>query len=456
MTTTTSHIADLGVDEWATLTRRAAAEAVASAERRGKTPPAELVAVAAMTERQLIERRNRNGPARQRLSPVMRLVEADHMRRVAESRAREAHQGRLDAEAAAASARAEAEESARAASAARAHLRTVQQQAAAKDTERTAERAAAAEAHERGLQELRAELERVRADAEAEIAASRERAVAAEARARQRADERTSASEAAEQAMQQWRVELEKVRADTEAELAATRERAAAAEARAQQRTEERTSASEAAEKAAQELRGELERVRADAAAEVAASRGWAAGQAAAAREAAEAEVARAYAAADEAVRRAQARAEHLSAIQPLSIPLPPFEFRSETGQIENALNALQRIDYVLEVDMVDVGAYDVPLDIDLMQTLARVVQDHARYLSEESSQVSGAPRDEAQAYAQIAAEAFRALLQRIDTALRQLGHRNRGPEADVVDIVSAMLADPWVRRARNLDLQAP
>ena len=85
MTSTWRHITDLDVDEWAALTRRAAAEAVAAAERRGKTPPAELVAVAGMTERQLVEHRTRNGPARQRLSPVMQLVEADHLRRTAET-----------------------------------------------------------------------------------------------------------------------------------------------------------------------------------------------------------------------------------------------------------------------------------------------------------------------------------------------------------------------------------
>src|SRR5262245_32813350 len=171
MTTIMRHIEGLGVDEWAELTRRAAVEAVAAAERRGKKPPAELLAVAAMTERQLIERRARNGPARQRLSPVMQLVEADHMRRVAEGRAREAHQDKLDAEQTTAAARAEAEEAARTSDAARQNLRTVQQQAAGRERERTVERAAAAEAHERALQQLRAELEQVRADAAAEIAA---------------------------------------------------------------------------------------------------------------------------------------------------------------------------------------------------------------------------------------------------------------------------------------------
>jgi len=108
----------------------------------------------------------------------------------------------------------------------------------------------------------------------------------------------------------------------------------------------------EAAEKVAQELRGELDRVRADAEAEVAASREWAAGEAAAVREAADAEVARAYAAADDAIRSAKAVVSRAKSIQPLSVPVPSFDFRPQIGHIEKALNALQGIDYVLEVDM--------------------------------------------------------------------------------------------------------
>jgi colicin import membrane protein len=455
MTTTMRHITDLDVDEWAALTRRAAVEAVAAAQRRGKTPPAELVAVATMTERQLVERRAQNGPARQRLSPLMELVDADHQRHVAEGRARNAYQDKLDAEAAAAAARAEAEESSRTAAAARAQVRAAQQQAAERDSERAAERAAAAEAHERGLQQLGAELEKVRADAEAEIAAARERAAAAEARAQQRAAERTAASEAAEQALQQLRTEFEQVRADAETVIAAARERATAAEARAQQRATERTAASEAAERAAQQLRGEIERVRADADAEIAASRGWAAGEATAVRKAADAEVARIYAEAGDAIQQAQAQATRALAMQPFSVPVPSFEFRSETGHIENALNALQRIDYVLEVDMANDGDPDISLDVDLMQTLAWIVQEHARYLCDESqgaaSGMTDSPRDEATAYAQAAAEAFRVFLQRIETAARRLGGHHRGPDAAIVHVVTAMLADPWVQRARTI-----
>ena len=142
---------------------------MAAAERRGKTPPAELVAVAAMTERQLLERRARNGPARQRLSPLMQLVEADHSRRLAEGRARDAYQDKLDAEAVAAAARAEAEESSRSG---RGGAGTASAQCSSRlpsetPNERRSE-PAAAEAHERAMQQLRAELEQVRADAEAD------------------------------------------------------------------------------------------------------------------------------------------------------------------------------------------------------------------------------------------------------------------------------------------------
>jgi hypothetical protein len=450
MTTIMRHIEDLEVEQWAALTRRAAADAVTAAQRRGKTPPPELVAVAAMTERQLVERRARNGQAKQRLSPLMQLVEADHQRRVAEARARDAHQRKLDAESAAAAARVEADESSRTSDAARAQLRTVQQQVAEKDMERAAERAAVAEAHERALQQMRAELEQVRADAEAEIAVAKERAAAAEARAQKRTTERTTASEAAEQALQEWRTELERVRADADAEVAAAKERAAAAEARAEQRAAERTTAAEAAAHAAQRLRGELERVRADAAAEVAASRGWAAGEAAAARDAADAEVARAHAAADEAMRRARARAART-----LSMPVPPFESRSETAHIESALNALHQIDYMLEVGMADDGDPDIPLDVDLVHTLVRAVQQHAVYLCNESRSATTS-HDATAVYREAAEDAFRAFLQRIETVARRLGGRNRSPDAEVVNVVTAMLADPWVQRVRNLGTQAP
>lgn len=303
---------------------------------------------------------------------------------------------------------------------------------------------------------MRSELEQVRADAEAAVASARERATAAEARAQQRTAERTAATETAEQAAQQLRTEFEQVRADAEAVVVAARERAAAAEARAQKRAAERTAASEAAEQAVQQLRGELARVRADANAEIAASRGWAAGEAAAVREAADAKVAQAYAAADEAVRQAQAQAARTSSLQPLSIPVPPLEFRTETGHIENALNALHQIDYVLEVGIANGRDPDIAIDIGLMQTLVAAVRDHAMYLSDESrgatSSMNTPPRGPAAVYAEVAEEAFRNLLQRVETVVRQLGGRNLGSDTEIVNVVTGMLADPWVKRIRRLD----
>jgi colicin import membrane protein len=148
-------------------------------------------------------------------------------------------------------------------------------------------------------------------------------------------------------------------------------------------------------------------------------------------RKAAEAEVARAYVTADDAVRQAEAQAAHIKSLQPLSIPVPPFEFRAETGHIESVLNALQQIDYVLEVGMADGGDAGIPLDIDLMQTLVWAVQEHARYLSDQSrirGPAGSPPADAAAAYEQAAAESFRAFLQRIEDVARRLGGRDRSP----------------------------
>jgi hypothetical protein len=188
MTTTRQHIEDLDVDKWATLTRRAAADSVAAAKRLGIEPRPESVALAGMSERELAQHRERNGPPVPRRSLAMQLVEADHLRRVAEEQAREAHQGRLDAEAAASLAWDEAEQSARVATAAGERIRDVEAEAARRDAERTAERAA----DQKKMQQLQAEIERVRADAAAELAAAEEKVRAAEARAVERGPERTT------------------------------------------------------------------------------------------------------------------------------------------------------------------------------------------------------------------------------------------------------------------------
>jgi colicin import membrane protein len=204
-------------------------------------------------------------------------------------------------------------------------------------------------------------------------------------------------------------------------------------------------------------LRGELEQVRADARAEVAAVRGWAAGEVAAVREAADAEVARAYAAADGATRRAQAAEARAASPQLLSIPVPPLGIRSQTRHIENALNALQQIDHVLEVGMADDADSDEAPDVELMHSLVWIVQEHAMYLSNASrneppNYISGSGADGAAGYAEAAAGAFRAFLRRISIVAERLRGRVRGPDAEIVDVVTAMLADPWVAHVLSRD----
>ncbi|CQD22851.1 hypothetical protein BN1232_05760 [Mycobacterium lentiflavum] len=480
MTTTQQHIEDLDEEGWAALTRRASADAVAAAERHGVQAPAALLALATMTETQLIERRKQSGPPRKRLSPMMRLVEADHLRHLAEAHARDAQQDKLDAEAAASAARAEAEQSARTATSARQQARAVQEQSAQKEAERAAERTE----HHQAVQQLRGEIgqiradtsaeigriraeaegeiarirtdatagvEQTRADANTQIAAVREQLAAAEARAEQRAAERAAERAAHEQALQRVRNELAQVRADAAAEVAAAREQVIAAEARAAQRSEERIAERARAEEEMQRLRGEIEQAHADAAAEIAGARGWASGEIAAAREAAQAEIARAHAAAEDAIRQAQAAQARSAPQHLLSIPMPPLQIRHQTLHIEHALNALQQIDQVLEVGMsADVGS-NIPLDITLMYNLVQIVQEHAVYLSNEPDIRSDTSDDPAASYAQAAAAAFRMLLDRIDVVAGGLRSRDQSPEVDIVNAVSAMLADPWVVHVRSV-----
>jgi colicin import membrane protein len=191
--------------------------------------------------------------------------------------------------------------------------------------------------------------------------------------------------------------------------------------------------------------------VRADADAQVAAARGWASGEVAAARDGAQVEVARAHAAADdriEQLRAAQARAAS-SAL--LSIPIAPLEIRPQTLRSENALNALQHIDQVLEIGMADDVDSHIPLDIDVMNNLVGVAQEHAEYLSTEGAAGgSDSARGVTASYAEAAAGAFGALLRRIDTVAERLRGRGRSPDAEIIDTVVAMLADPWVQHVKQ------
>jgi len=450
MTTTRQHIEDLEVDRWAALTRRAAADAVAAAERVGLQPRAESVALAGMSERELVQHRERNGPPVPRRSLAMQLVEADHLRRLAEEQVRQADERRLDAEATASRARAEAEESARAAKAAGERVRSVESEAARKDAERAAERAA----DQQALQQVRAEIERVRAGAAAEVAAAEEKVRAAEERAAERMNERTTERAAGEQTAQRLHAEIERIRADAMAEVSAADERARAAEARAVERSTERTTERATGEEAVQRVRRELEKLRSDTAAEVAAARGQASGDVAAAREAAEAEIAAAREAAAAEVAHWEAHAQNMErwargevSTQLLTIPLPPPEIRARSWSVESTIDMLHQIDHLLEVVLAEDVESPFVADIDFARNLTGKVQEQAKGLAHELASLSTRYSDQSQVqaavgYAEAAGDAYRALLQRIDDAVQRLGKRFHSPDAEILAAITAMLAD--------------
>jgi colicin import membrane protein len=468
VTTTRQHIEDLDVDKWARLTRRAAVESVESSKRLGLRPRPESVAIAAMSERELVEHRQRHGPAKPRPSLVMQLVEADQRSREAESQARDAHQGRLDAEAAASMARAEADDSARAVTAAQERIRAVEAESARKDGQRVRDRAA----DQQAVQLARAETEQARADAAAGEAAAQERVRSAEARAEQRMTERAAERAAGEKALQQLQAQLDKVRADAEAEKTAAKERVRAAEARAEQRVAERATERATGEEAVARVRGESEKVRADAAAEVAAARGQAAAKVAAARQTAEAEIDQArqaaqaeidnaHAYAEDVVRQAQADVARATSMTTssrlLTIPIPPAEVRAgeQIRPIESAVDALYQIDYVLEIGMAEEVSSQPPPDVEFMRNLMLTVQERAKDLSPEFAHSPVQFTDQSQmeaaaSYLDAAGGAFRACLQRIEGAVHLLGGRNRSQDAEIIEMVMVMLADPWVQAVRQ------
>jgi F0F1-type ATP synthase membrane subunit b/b' len=212
-------------------------------------------------------------------------------------------------------------------------------------------------------------------------------------------------------------------------------------------------------------VRGELEKVRSDAAAEVAAARGQASGDVAAARETAEADVTAARAAAEAAVTAAQEAAEadvaHWRAhaddmerwaraevsTQLLTIPIPPLDVRARIGSVESTVDALYQIDYVLEVGLAeDVESQFVP-DLEFTRNLIWKVQQQAKDLTSELANLSSRYADPSQAqaaagYAEAVTDAYRAFVQRIDTAVQRLGSRFHSPDAEIIAAVTAMLAD--------------
>ncbi|OBK18652.1 hypothetical protein [Mycobacterium sp. 1245852.3] len=491
MTTLQQHIEDLDIEEWAALTKRAAMAAVAAADQLGIPASEEVARVAAMSERELVDHRNRFGSGPKRLSPLMRLVQADQLRVAAERQARQAEQDKQDADAAAQMARDEAEQSARVAEDSRQRVRAIQAEAARKDAERADQRLA----EQQVLQQLRTDLEQAHADHASELAAAHERTRAAEARAQQRATERAEERAAAQQALEELRGQLERAHADHASELAAAHERTRAAEARAQQRATERAEERAAAQQALEELRGQLERAHADHAAELAAARGQAEGQVSAVRQAADERIAKALAdaeaataqaqaeverigaeaearvaaahehaerqiaaahlAADERVGRARADAQAAVLAEPgqlgiaLSVPIPTAELRAHTGPIEDALAAVREIDYLLEAGVAEQQARQ-PWDIERVRILVHTVQQQAWDLAQQlrglPGRYTGSPQVQAaDSYATAAASVYGAFLQRIAAAVERLAGRGDSRDAEIVEVVAAMLDEhPW------------
>jgi colicin import membrane protein len=412
VTTLQEHIEALDPAAWAALARRAAECAVGAAEQLGQQPPAELVAMAAMTEAQLIEHRRKNSGRAKRRRPTarMKLIEAEHRCAQAEQRAREAEQDKEDAVADAAAARAEAQESAVAAEAARERAAAADAESAWKELQLATERRDGQSA----LARLRGELDRVRADADA---AAREQASAAQERAEQGMPERAAERAAGQQSLEELRAQLDQVRADTAAAIKADHEQTAQAMTAVQQ-----------------DMQRRIARVRADAEQRVD-----------------EAVQARARAEADAESLRAQAEAARVGAAQLLTMPVPPWEVRPETRHIENALGALYQIDYALEVGMAEEVAAQIPLDAQLMRKLVQKVQGQAKALPQEFGDLPAKFSTDSEvraavSYADAAAGACRAFLCRIGVAAEQLSHRENIPDADVVAAVIGLLADPQVQ----------
>jgi colicin import membrane protein len=287
VTTLGQHIENLDMPTWAAMTKLTAERAIAAAEEAGQQPPELLVAVAKMSETELIDARHKNIWHSKRRPPTvrMRLIEAEHLRALAEQRVQGAEQDRKDAIADAAAARAEAQQSAAAAEEARNRTRAVNEELWRKEQERTAEQHDALEK----LESLRNELTQARAFETAARADAQESAAAAEAAkkhevaaldkfarqgaqlagAQRKLETALKESRASEEKM---RNELDQVRADNAAQIAAAVEHASAADQRAEERLAERAADRREAQAEVERLRGEIVRIRSDAETEIAAA----------------------------------------------------------------------------------------------------------------------------------------------------------------------------------------
>jgi hypothetical protein len=271
------------------------------------------------------------------------------------------------------------------------------------------------------------EIATVRQVAEADVTAARHAAEAEVAAARQAAEADVTAARQAAQA-----------------DMAAARQAAEGTVAEARRAAEAEVAA------ARQAAQAEIENVRRAAQAEIDTARTYAEDVARHAQS--EIESARTYA--EEAARQAQSEVARVMATTPVTrtvtIPIAPVQVRGQIKRIEEVLDALYQIDYVLEIGVTT----QPPPDIDFVRTLTATVRDRVKGLSDEFANLPARLTDPTQAeaattYANAAGAAYHALLQRIEDAVQRLGSRTPGPAAGIIEPVVAMLADPSIQALR-------
>jgi colicin import membrane protein len=273
MTTLREHIDRLDLREWASLTKRTAQSAIEAAEQTGQPPPAQLAAVAKMSESELIDNLRKYGWQQTRRPPTVRqrLTEATHQRELARQAAASAVQDRADAVADAKAARAEAEAATAAAEEAREGARTAREELARKELQRTVESREA----QQELENLRNDLAKAQADVTAAYAnaaesakvaeAAKEREVAALDKFAKQGPQLAGAQRQVQAALdksqsevEELRAELDRVRAEAGTQIAAAVEKAAAAQQRAEERIAERAADRQDSEAELERLRSEI------------------------------------------------------------------------------------------------------------------------------------------------------------------------------------------------------
>lgn len=117
-------------------------------------------------------------------------------------------------------------------------------------------------------------------------------------------------------------------------------------------------------------------------------------------------------------------------AAEPLMIPVASVTVRPQIESLEIVLDALYRIDYLLESSTINSGA---PIDVEYLRSLTWTVQERAKVLPAELAELPGRfvePSDveASNSYANAAGAAYSGLLQRIEASAWTLMGRKEVP----------------------------